>query len=356
MDSEIHPGLQPFQVLIEPRTVRYFRYLRHFYVRNKRLIHWTLGAILINSACAAYQSVESYRVIYPGSRIAATILRTRPIERIWIAFYWLLAVVAAYYNLTLVSEYIQTIRGWMPWTPWLNRDAGRVWTLLGVILQFLSWVVLFDLVFCPFWAAFQVRTIWRISAWPRACDGWDIDAVITGVRWETLNQSAPLAATAVINMGGGSYTMQLNRNQSNHKLYNLILTTSLNITPPLTFISYDIGNHTYTANNFVGSYTTQPVTFSALGLVVRDPFIPFVNPNDDCYPPSLDLVHSIGSLESNVLKTMMLKQDNCTALKVCGMRDDKGWFENGLGIVMIEQFRASVYCSTPQNGTEHPQL
>src|SRR5579859_4726267 len=183
MDAETRAGLQPYQVLVEPRAVYYSKSLRLYYRRNKLQIHWILGAILLNSACAAYQSVESYRVIYPGSRIAATILRTRPIEHVWTAFYWILAVVAAYYNMILLGQYTWKIRGLMPWTRWLNRDVRWYWFMLGIILQFLSWLVLFDLAFGPFWVAFPIRTIWQILAWPGACNGWDIDAVITGVSW-----------------------------------------------------------------------------------------------------------------------------------------------------------------------------
>jgi hypothetical protein len=189
---------------------------------------------------------------------------------------------------------------------------------------------------------------WQTIAWSRACSNWDIDAVISGVGWDTLNQTLPLVGMAVVKVAGkGNYTMQLYRSPLNSTLYNWNVMNAVNVTLPLNLISYDIAHQTYTVNNITNIYDSGPVSFPARRLTVRDPAIPFIDPNDDCYPPSLDLVQSNGSVVSNVLRTVMLEEGDCTTLKVCGMNDASGSFQIALGAVMIQQFRSSVYCTTP---------
>jgi hypothetical protein len=346
-DVESHPQLQPFQVIIEPRIAGQVRSLKLNIKRNRKLILWVTGLILINSGCAAYQLVESYRVIYLGSKIAATLLRTPSIERTWGAFYWIYAILTFYYNITFLTHFGDALRNWMPWYRLLDSPNCGV-AAIAISLHILAYTALLNLCCGPFWLAFPIRRVWQAIAWSRACNNWDIDAVISGVRWDTMNQTLPLVGIAIVKvLGKGNYTMRLDRSQLNSTVYNWYLKNSVSVTPPLNFISYDISHQTYTVNNITNIYHSGPVSFPMLGLRVQDPSIPFVNPNDDCYPPSLDLVQSNGSAVSNVLRTVMLNVQDCTTLKVCGMNDVTGSFQIGLGVVMMEQFRSSVYCTTP---------
>lgn len=346
VDVESHPELQPFQVIIEPRITGHVRTFKLNIKRNRELILWVTGAILINSGCAAYQLIESYRVTYLGSKIAATLLRTSNIERTWAAFYWIYAILAVYYNINFLTHFANVLRNWMPWNRLLN-NRNCVLSTIAILLNLLTYLALCALCVGPLWLTYPIRMAWQAIAWSRACNNWDIDAVISGIRWDTMNQTLPLAGIAVVKvLGKGNYTMRLDRRQPNSTVYNWYLTNTVNVTPPLNFISYDISHRKYTVNNITNIYHSGPVSFPMRGLAVRDPSIPFVNPNDDCYPPSLDLVQYNGSVVSNVLRTVMLKVGDCTTLKVCGMNDRAGSFQIGLGVVMIEQFRSSVYCTT----------
>lgn len=242
----------------------------------------------------------------------------------------------------------------MHWVRWANRRNCCLATI-GIVLTILAYLSFLALCAGPLWLTYPIRMAWQAIAWRRACNSWDIEAVISGIHWETMNQTLPLAGIAVVKvLGRGNYIMQLYRSQLNPKSYNWYVTNAVNIQPPLNFISYDIAHQTYTVNNVTNMYHSGPVSFPDLGLTVRDPSIPFVNPNDDCYPPSLDLVHFNRSAVSNVLRTVMLKVGDCTMLKVCGMNDRIGSFQIGLGVVMIEQFRSSLYCTAPFGNNHLP--
>ena len=199
--------------------------------------------------------------------------------------------------------------------------------------------------FAPIFAVFPIRQVWRTIAWSQSCNDWEITAVLTGVTWNKFYRSLPLVGTAIVNVGATSYTMRLRRNDYS-KWFEFYVTDTANLTPPLFYITYNASDYTYTAANVTGPYRKRPtLSFPALNLEVRDPSIPFTRSNDDCYPPSADLIHRNGAEIQRVLSTVMLEPGNCTALKVCGMQDSNGWFQIGLGVVMIEQYMASVHCT-----------
>jgi hypothetical protein len=214
-------------------------------------------------------------------------------------------------------------------------------------------IVVPALAFAPFYAAVIIRGKWGDVAWTDACNGWDITAVVQGVRWADFRDDLLFVGNStVVVVGQGNFTIQLHRNYQDGNLYYFYVTDTHHFTPPYTNFTYNTANTTYTVANVTTSYNEVPnLSFPSLALELRDPSIPFHRTDDNAYPPSADLVHRNGTQLSNVLSTSVLRVSDCTSLKVCGMQDTIGAFQIALGVVMIEQFKASVCCTMPANET-----
>jgi hypothetical protein len=194
---------------------------------------------------------------------------------------------------------------------------------------------------------------WHKIAWSHVCDGWEVDAVLTGVDFGAYSQlDAPnttLVGSAAITIGQGGYTMQLFQNAVRHNFFTFNVSDTLGFEPPLSTIWYDMIATTYTVANVTMSFDMTPnLSFPSLNLQLADPSIPFVH-GDLSYPPSANLIYSNGTSASRVLRTELLNYPHCTQLKVCAMQGSTGTFQIALGVVMIEQFSAAVFCTIPED-------
>jgi hypothetical protein len=213
-------------------------------------------------------------------------------------------------------------------------------------------VVVPALAFAPFYAAVIIRGAWGDVAWANACTGWDITAVVQGVRWRDFRDDLLIVAISTVVVQQGNFTIQLHRNYQDGNLYDFYITDTHHFSPPYINFTYNTANTTYTIANITYSYNEIPIlSFPSLGLELRDPSIPFHRGDDPAYPPSANLVHRNGTQLSNVLSTSVLRVSDCTNLKVCGMQNMIGAFQIALGVIMIEQFKASLYCTIPTNET-----
>jgi hypothetical protein len=203
------------------------------------------------------------------------------------------------------------------------------------------------------YAPLIIRSKWNAGAFAHACDGWDFDIVLQGIGWRDFKEGLSSVGTATVKTREDEYySMSLKRDEMNHEIYTFYLNQTNNALPPNILITYNTTSTTYTISNSTNFYTTSPnLAFSSLGLVLRDDSIPFTRPSDLTYPPSADLIHRNRSTESNVLSTKVINLKDCTMLKVCGMRNLEKEGQIALGVVLIEQFKASVYCTKPSNET-----
>jgi len=340
--------LEPFEVVVEEPPSIYKRLRTSLWPPSI----WTIGAIFFDIICAVYQSFESYKEIYPGSKIAANILLTNGTLKAWETFLWIFVVLATVCNVMLT----RTI-----WFKWL-WGLGRL--LKSNILQYIyyssfSLITFFLVLTGAIWIQYLIRGIWATNAWDNVCEGWDIMANIDGISYTSFNRSPPIVATATITAAQGQFFLHLLHRNSSVSQYNLSA-DSFHSKPPFAAyysnITYNSINTTYTISNISNSYYTVPnLSFPSLGLELRDSSIPFTRPTMRNYPPSADLVRRNGSITSNVLQTVMTQPGDCTQLAVCGMNSYMPEFQIALGVIMIEQFKSGIYCTLP-DGSIAPNL
>jgi hypothetical protein len=343
IDGSHWTNLQPFEVILDSYPTRLQKSVcQSMGGRLHAIKPWPLQwrvimtTICLNLICAAYQSVDSYSQVYPDSKIAANILLNNHTKSAWTAFYWIFAICAVGFNMSII---ILLPFGWFR-----SRWQCPFLCLLIIVVP--------ALVFAPFYAAVIIRDIWGDVAWTNACNGWDITAVVQGVRWADFRDDLIFVGMSTVVVGQGNFTTRLHRNSQDDNLYDFYITEAHHFTPPYTNFTYNTANTTYTIANVTTSYTEVPnLSFPSLGLELLDPSIPFHRNDDNTYPPSANLVYRNGTLLSNVLSTSVLRVGDCTSLKVCGMQGLIGAFQIALGVVMIEQFKASVYCTIPANET-----
>src|SRR5277367_2629267 len=216
-DSEIELGhsaqmpspLDSYQVVIDPSPpfhIRVRNSIRTRYASIDRAEKKIIVMITLNIICVVYQAFDSYATLYPGSKVAANILLNDNTNHAWMAFFWLFAIFASAANLVAVPI-------WVAWAARLLR-IDRIRTrkyLFCLVGLFGIGIVVPSLILAPFWVTFVVRIIWQRIAWSRVCDGWQVDAVLTGVNYYTYYPNITLVGSAAITIGQGGYTMQLFR-------------------------------------------------------------------------------------------------------------------------------------------------
>jgi hypothetical protein len=346
--------LQEFEVIYDERPSSLNRYRQAI----KSLWHkslwppskWTIAAIVFDVFCAGYQVVDSYIDIYPGSEVAAHVLRNNSSWDAWYIFFWILAAIATFCNCSLL------------WRNWFKR----FWAL-GTRIKFpwliRLWRILLILFLCaalsgPFWITFVIRAVWKNSAWDAACSGWDVTAIVQGINYYNFRSNPSIIATATLSTATGPYFMQLIHQKFNYDQYTVqTFTGNSHFGHAISNLTYNTITDTFNGTNITtGSYVTSPsLAFPSLDLELRDPSIPFTRSNVNTYPPSADLIYRNGSTESSVLQTVMTMPGTCTTLKVCGTQDYLEDFQLALGLVMIEQFKVGVYCTVPSH-TPVPSL
>jgi hypothetical protein len=301
--------------------------------------------VAFNVIWAVYQTVDAYATLYPGSKIAANISVNTSTSNTWKSFLWIFLCLAAAANILAASV----------WVDWVKRVL-RIDLLTGTSrfapVAFLGfWIVVIALLTTPGWATLVVRILWQKIAWSHVCDGWQVDAVLTGVDFGTYSPDSPnttLVGSAAITIGQEGYTMRLFQDAVRHNFLTFNVTDILGFEPPLSTIWYDLIATTYTVANVTTSFDMTPnLSFPSLNLQLADPSIPFVH-SDLSYPPSANLIYSNGTSDSRLLRTELLNYPHCTQLKVCGMQGSTGTFQIALGVVMIEQFSAAVFCTIPE--------
>lgn len=350
--TSLPPQLQEFEVEYDTRPPFRTRF-RQAIQPGRRTTKWVIAAVCLDLICAGYQAVDSYSDIYPGSELAAHILRNTSTWGAWFAFYWIFTIFACICNVSLLftdqwkwfwrlSEKLKF--GWLI----------RVWRMVLVL-------VVIGLIFGPIWVTYLIRGLWSNSVWNSACSGWDITAVIQAVSYYQWASHPSVIATATISAAQGSFIMKLmpQNFDNNYEQYTVRAFSNVNqpgFNPAFANISYNTISHAYNGSNITASYVTSPnLAFPALDLELRDPSIPFTRPNMNTYPPSADLIYRNGSTEANVLQTVMTSPTTCTTLKVCGTQNYLKDFQIALGVVMIEQFKVGVLCSVPSD-TASPNL
>lgn len=307
-------------------------------------------AILLDLGCAAYQAVDSYLKLFPGSKIAANILLNSHTTIAWDFFFWIIAIITSIFNFLAV----------IIWATWLNNRFAieakverflRSECLAALVFLFVRLAVLPALIIGPFWVTFALRWAWQAIAWNHECSGWDYTILLNGINWYIFGSNQTFVGTATILAAHGNLTMELFHDVLTKDVYTFNVTNSFNITPVFSSIMYNLTSLTYTIANVTTLFDMTPnLSFPTLNISMQDPSIPFLR-TDPSYPPSADLVYRNGTAVSNLLSTYMLNFPGCTELKACGMQDQTGAFQIVLGVVMIEQFKAAVYCTVPSNET-----
>lgn len=347
-----HPHeLSEFEVVIDSPIVILLKSLwKHVKSPFKSLNHslkaldkWEkmifLEALVFNCICAVYQSVDSFYKIYPGSKAAANILRSSKTSSVWDVFYIIFTYFTLIVDCGLVFIVYRMATSRAP--RWFAFYLGMM--IVGIPL----------IGGAPIYVKYLIRSKWNAVAFANACDGWDLDILVQGTAWTGFKEGLPSVGWATIKTSGALYySMSLQRDAINHEIYTSHLNETSNALPPYNSINYNITSTTCNVSNHTDTYITTPhLSFPSLGLVLRDNSIPFTRPSDTTYPPSADLVYRNRSMEANVLSTKVANLRDCTMLKVCGMRAWEREIEIALGVVLIEMFKASVYCTKPSNET-----
>ena len=73
----------------------------------------TIFAIILNVICAVYQAVDTYRLLFPGSKVAATIYRTESTHKAWNVFFWIIALGTAAVNVLVIGTWAIWVYNWL---------------------------------------------------------------------------------------------------------------------------------------------------------------------------------------------------------------------------------------------------
>lgn len=280
-------------------------------------IYWTI--------CLLFIIFDSYQSSHPGTKIASNINQgglAFPIFRIIFCNFGVLAtLIPGFYFVGWGTKLVYQRFG-----IWVAIPFSIVW--LGVCAFFATWQA---------WLSFLVTPIWTDNFLNTACQGWNMSIMLAP---DSLNleQSLPFLGIATITLVNGTYALQLEQNAANHNFMYFYTLNTTNAEPPISNITYNTYNMTYTVNNVTAHYTTTPnFAIPSRGMQLVDPSIPFISSG----PPSANLILKNGS---RVLDTVTTLYSDCTQLKVCAMYDSAGDFEIALGIVMMQQFQYAQTC------------
>ena len=355
--SSSRSGLPQFEVILDPPIPAWkrFKQLGRQVIRKYRPGRgcMTLSCVLclligFEIIIAVYTYYYCSQKVYPASKAASEIHASRSRFLAFSIFFWVIAVIGTIFNVAIFAGLFYWIFDSM------RLDYKDFWLTWGIkIIGTLTTCVLGT---APLWASWPITTVWQVSVYRHACEGWEAMAVLQGVSTKGLNSSLPVIGNATIQSVRGNYMMQLARNDSDENVYYFYLKNheSFNYTPSISKISYNTTEATYMISDITTSYLDSPnLAFPALGLELRDVSIPFRN---SWGPPAVDLVQSNDgrSVKSSLLRTVTTNHFNCTQLKVCGISSDEDKFQIALGIVLIEQFNYSIRCtenSSPSNYT-----
>jgi hypothetical protein len=341
---ESAPELQQYEIELDPPTPLLV-YLTTAITGRLGVSTWTIHrqkvviAVCLNFVCAIYQSVDLYKDTFPGSKVAANILRSDSSLAAWYGYFWVLAIAATVANFWCAPEFIHwfTLKSRMYW--WGPRMCCMSVPLMWLASYAAYCLILPTLFLGPMWIVFALRYIWGPLAWTHGCSGWDYTITIN-VNVD-LFYSAPLNFLGNVTVAGtdSNYTMSLFQFNStpwgsNEYLFNI--TEAVNIAPAIASIAYNMTSSTYTIASSTSPFTVMPnLQFPTLDISQRDPSIPFLRPDQGGYPPSADLVSKNGT---RLLHTVTENFPGLSELLACGMEADTGAFQIALGVVAIEQW------------------
>jgi hypothetical protein len=294
------------------------------------------GVIVLEVIFVLLNYYDCYQSIYPGSTVAAAINRTVATGTVFNVFKGMICSGGvAITGTVLVMLLIRGMRYGVKLFPrWIVISFAII--CLPVLIFLGTW---------QGWISFMLKPVLTNYVYNTACQGWDISADLQGVSWDNQLQSLPYVGTATVVLAYGNYSMQLERDETNHDVFTFYLLNTFNYTPPFSNVTYNFSNETYTIDNVTTKFTLEPnLQFPHLDLVLRDISIPF----ESTYgPPNADLIYRNGLVQKNVFNTVTTRDGDCTQLRACGMLSPKGSFEIAMGVVMIQQYNYSVSCTTP---------
>jgi hypothetical protein len=337
------PELQQYQIDLDPSPPLSVRIKETTVSFVDSIVGWsptvqkTILALSLDLVCLVYQTVDLYKDIYPGSKVAANILRNSHTIVAWNIYYWTLAAAASTANFLVARQ-------WVLWSIYFFRV--EFWTarilrhpiFIGVFYVFVYMMIVPTLLVGPMWIAFAVRYAWADIAWSHGCPGWDY-TIIFNVEYENYF-TADLTWLGNVTVAGprSNYTMALSQFTAFPNEYMFNITETFNFDSPLSFIWYNMTALTYTSvSSPIPFIITPNLEFPALGLSQRDPSIPFLRNDVSGYPPSADLVYKNGT---RLLKTVTQNYPDLTKLLACGMEDYAGALQIALGVVAIEQWNS----------------
>src|SRR5271155_4201473 len=270
--SQIQSPLQSYEVVITPSPSFHIRVRKS--LQPRRWFPSVITAktkiivlVALNVIWAVYAAVDAYATIYPGSKIAANISVNTSTSNTFDSFLWIFGCSAAFVNIFVASVWV------VDWVLRVLRIDDISSRFAGVAC-FGLWIVVISLLSTPSWATWVVRISWQKIAWSHVCDGWEVDAVLTGVDFGAYSLDSPntTVGSAAITIGQGGYTMQLFQDAVRHNFLTFNVTDTLGFEPPLSTIWYDMIATTYTVANVTTSFDMTPnLSFPSLNLQLADP-------------------------------------------------------------------------------------
>jgi hypothetical protein len=343
-------NLQPFEVVLDPPPTfreRVKAFKTHMSNVLRSIDKLTLFVVLFDlAAVGIYQTVNMYSSVYPGSNVARLLNAN---YNAWLGFYWVLAILAVLGNILILPRAVDYIHHFFI----LDRISRGHRRVQAFVQLFVFFCIVLPLALGPTWIAFAILPVWRDIAWSHVCDNskWDMKVTLQGVSWTQyhLDEIFGVVGVAYIEMRSNTnYTMMLFSDPISAGVFHFGVFSTYNTSPPLSTITYNmtLNATSYTVNNISVPFNLVPnLSFPSLDVVLRNPKIPFINPQDSTYPPSADLIFSNSTMTANVLTTQLQNPKTCTELRVCGVEDGTGMFQIALGVVMIQQLQVSLNCT-----------
>jgi hypothetical protein len=271
-------------------------------IKNSRLLRSVIARIIIAVICIEvivffFVYYYCYRFVHPGSKPAANINASHDAFNV---FKWILSALVLWFNVAIVLSLILPTCGG---GPGMATKAIKLYALALATVLLTSW---------GFWLSWPLEMLWHNAVWNDACQGHNIMAVLQGVNATSFNSSLPVIGVATVFLEHGNYTMQLVRqNTSTHDVYHFYVLDALDVTPPVSNITYNTTNTTFWINQSANQYALDPLSFPSLRLELDEPSIPF-STADGSWPPSANIVRRNVSTVSNILDTVTLSPADCT--------------------------------------------
>jgi hypothetical protein len=296
-----------------------------------------LGAVLVLLPFllyALYMYFLNYAKIYPGSKVAYDVFRSKDSDTAFQLFYWFTCCLASGYILVGLIALLQ--------------DQGSVWCCLFPFAL--------GMVTMPFWLRFPILSTTHNSVFLRTCDDWDIRAILSGISWPDYVWYLPTQVVNItLTMSNTIIMLGIYRRQLNPLVYDMILSNATqgfysNITYNLEFSEISSAE----SPSFNISYDVSPnLALPSLNMSLATDSVPWLRPNCyTCWPPAINLVHSNGTQRpQKVIQTITLDPSDCTQMLVCGSGGSELTnFQIALGLTAIHHFHYALCCTGGDSG------